>query len=164
MRGDRLALAARAARKQIAQAAGERCGIPCVNVVPVRGGALASEGAGLGIGQALLLRACQGRLFHQHPLPLIPLAGPTEPYDDRPQRRVRAGSSSERRATTRQKDEMIEIRTAETEWSAILHSETLPLQELRLAFLARRISDDRKDDDLRSLCGGLRGFYHREAA
>ena len=30
-------------------------------------------------------------------------------------------------------------------------SETLPLQELRPAFLARRISDDRKDDDLRSL-------------
>ena len=59
---------------------------------------------------------------------------------------------------------MIEIRTAETEWSAIFHSETLPLQELRPAFLARRISDDRKDDDLRSLCGGLRGFYHREAA
>ena len=74
------------------------------------------------------------------------------------------GSSSERRATTRQKDEMIEIRTAETEWSAIFHAETLSLQELRPAFLARRISDDRKDDDRRSLCGGLRGVYHREAA
>ncbi len=59
---------------------------------------------------------------------------------------------------------MIEIRTAETERSPILHSEKLPLQKLRPAFPARRIADDRKDDDLRSLYGGLLGFYHREAA
>ena len=65
--------------------------------------------------------------------------------------------------TTRQIDEMIEIRTAEAERLPLLHSEKLPLQKLHPAFLARRIADDRKDHDLGSLWDGRLGFYHREA-
>ena len=65
--------------------------------------------------------------------------------------------------TTRQKDEMVEIRTVEAQWSPLLHSETLPLHKLHPAFLAHRMADGRKDDDLRSRCGGLLSVYHREA-
>ena len=83
---------------------------------------------------------------------LVALPAPTESNDDCTQGRMLAHSPRQRRVATWEKDEMVEIRTAQTERLVALLPEQPPLRQLRSAFPAHRVATDPEHDNLGRLC------------
>jgi hypothetical protein len=88
------------------------------------------ESTSLGVGEAFLFGPRERVIFDQHTLPLVALAGAAEAHDDGAERRVAAGSASQRGISTLKKHQVIEIGASETERPFGLHAKKASLTEL----------------------------------
>jgi hypothetical protein len=119
-----------AAGEKIAHALGERGDVLGIAFLTALGRAIPSQSTSLGVGQTFLFRPCERFFFHQYTLPLVALTGTAKANHHRTERRVAAGSSSQRGISACKKHQVIEISAREAERPFRLHVKKAPLPEL----------------------------------
>ena len=91
---------------------------------------LSRESTSLGVGEAFPFGPRERVIFDQHTLSLVALAGAAKAHDDGAERRVAAGSASQRGISTLKKHQVIEIGASETERPFPLHAKKASLPKL----------------------------------
>ncbi len=117
-------------RIQFTDALGERLQVLGIQFLASFSCALTGKSTSLGIGETFLFRPSQRAFFHQYALPLISFARTTKADDHGPQRRIPAGSASERRITASEKNEVVEIGACQTQRPVRFHPKEAPFPEL----------------------------------
>jgi hypothetical protein len=143
---DSVSAIARAARVQLANAIGEALDEIGVDLATALCLALPTPGSRIGILQALSLGLLERLFLDEYALTLITLSRPAPFQHDGSKRRVLGGATRECRVPRWEKDEMIEIRTRETERTTISCQENPCLgPQVFAAFVTVRLA--RRDED-----------------